>query len=103
MGAQYRALGQPFQTKHAHNIPCAVCCTSIRSKLLVIPAKLSCPTNWTIEYNGYLMESDDIHTLFECIDGQSESVPGLNGDDCGNGQYYHMEATCNSLNCPPYG
>ena len=104
-GAQYRASGQPFQTKHGHNIPCAVCSTSVRSKLLVIPAKLSCPANWTTEYTGYLMagrQSDDVHTLFECVDDQPESVPGLDGDDGGNAQYFHVEATCNSLSCPPY-
>ncbi|CAI8035398.1 Short-chain collagen C4 (Fragment), partial [Geodia barretti] len=55
-GTEYQAnTNQPFGGKTSHNIPCAVCCTSIRSKLLVIPAKLSCPTNWTTEYNGYLM------------------------------------------------
>ena len=106
-GAEYRTeSGQPFSSKHVHNMPCAVCCTSTRSKLLVIPAKLTCPTNWTTEYTGYLMAAAYNHngrTLFECVDDQPESVPGLNGDDrANNALYYHVEATCNSLSCPPY-
>ena len=41
-------------------------------------------------------------TLFECVDDQPESVPGLNGRDSTTALYYHVEATCNSLSCPPY-
>ena len=105
-GAEYRAgSSQQLHNKLYHNMPCAVCCTSTRSKLLVIPAKLTCPTNWTTEYTGYLMAAHQSHngrTLFECVDDQSESVPGLNGSDDNNALYYHVEATCNSLSCPPY-
>ena len=105
-GAEYQvASGQPLYSVSSHNMPCAVCCTSTRSKLLVIPAKLTCPTNWTTEYTGYLMAAHDGHngrTLFECVDDQPESVPGLNGYDSTNALYYHVEATCNSLSCPPY-
>ena len=105
-GAEYRAQsGQPLGSKDGHNMPCAVCCTSTRSKLLVIPAKLTCPTNWTTEYTGYIMAthySYNGRTLFECVDDQPESVPGLNGYEKDNARYYHVEATCNSLSCPPY-
>ena len=51
------------------------------------------------------MAAPDHHfgrTLFECIDQQPESVPELNGVDGGNAFYFHVEATCNSLSCPPY-
>ena len=105
-GAEYQSVtNQPFSSRRGHNIPCAVCSISIRSKLLVIPAKLTCPTNWTTEYTGYLMAAAHDHngrTLFECIDDQPESVPGLNAHDTNNTLYYHVEATCNSLSCPPY-
>ena len=40
----------PLQGIHDHNVPCAVCCVSTRSKLLMIPAKFSCPQTWTREY-----------------------------------------------------
>ena len=105
-GAQYHAgSGQPLRSYNDHNIPCAVCYTSIRDTLLMIPAKLTCPTHWTTEYTGYLMAAYPGHsgrTLFQCIDHQPESVPGLDGHDDNNARYYHVEATCNSLSCPPY-
>ena len=105
-GAGYRSSsGQPLNSNDRHNIPCAVCYTSIRDTLLMIPAKLTCPTDWTTEYTGYLMAAHYNHngrTLFKCIDHQPESVPGLDGCDANNALYYHVEATCNSLSCPPY-
>ena len=105
-GAEYLATtSQQLHGKYGHNMPCAVCYTSTRSKLLVIPAKLTCPTNWTREYTGYLMAAAHDHNgrrLFECVDDQPESVPGLNGQDDSNALYYHVEATCNSLRFSPY-
>ena len=106
-GAEYiAASGQPLRSNGAHNIPCAVCYTSTRGTLLMIPAKLTCPTHWTTEYTGYLMAAYHGYngrTLFECIDHQPESVPGLDGFFVNNdARYYHVEATCNSLSCPPY-
>ena len=104
-GAEYRNGGQPLSSKTYHNIPCAVCYVSTRGTVLTIPAKLTCPTHWTTEYSGYIMAGHEGHagrTLFECIDQQPESVPELNGHDRDNALYYHVEATCNSLNCPPY-
>ena len=71
----------------------------------MIPAKLTCPTNWTTEYTGYLMAAYNHHngrTLFECIDSTPQSVPGLDARDAKNALYYHVEATCHSLSCPPY-
>ena len=105
-GAEYRAAsGQPFRSDTDHNIPCAVCYASTRNTVLMIPAKLTCPTNWTTEYTGYLMaayHSYNGRTLFECIDSTPQSVPGLDGYDTNNALYHHVEATCNSLSCPPY-
>ena len=105
-GAEYQADGgQPFHSVDDENMPCVVCYASTRDTVLMIPAKLTCPTHWTIEYTGYLMagrENQNGRTLFECIDQQTESVPELNGGDGNNALYWHVEATCNSLSCPPY-
>ena len=105
-GVQYHAVsGQPLRSVDNHNMPCAVCYTSSRVTVLMIPAKLTCPTNWTTEYTGYIMADYHSHNgryLYECIDQAPESVPGLDGHDSNNAQYYHVEATCNSLSCPPY-
>ena len=105
-GAQYKAIsGQPFHSDNDHNMPCAVCYASTRDTALMIPAKLTCPTNWTTEYTGFLMaapDQDNGRTLFECIDSTPQSIPGLDAWDGYNALYYHVEATCNSLSCPPY-
>ena len=105
-GVQYHAAsGQPLRSVDYHNIPCAVCYTSSRVTVLMIPAKLTCPTNWTTEYTGYIMANRynyDGRYLYECIDQAPESVPGLDGDDSNDARFFHVEATCNSLSCPPY-
>ena len=40
----------------------------------MVPAKTQCPTDWTVEYVGYLMSEDRsvYRTTYECV------VPGLN-------------------------
>ena len=105
-GSEYE---YPLQGTHNHNVPCAVCCISTRSKILMIPAKTSCPPNWTREYYGYIMtEYKGTHnnirgrTMFECVDKDQESLPG-GGTNTDGVLFYHVEADCNTgLPCPPY-
>ena len=105
-GVEYRVVrGEPLHNVDLHKMPCAVCYISSRVTVLMIPAKLTCPTNWTTEYTGYMMTSYYNHNakyLYECIDQATESVPGLNSHDDNNAYFWHIEATCNSLSCPPY-
>ena len=64
-----------------HNAPCAVCYVATRSVAVMIPAKTRCPTHWTLEYIGYLMAEKQVHagrSMYECVDKDPESVPGLN-------------------------
>ena len=104
-GAEYQ---EPVRGSHNHNVPCAVCFVSTRESVLMIPAKSSCPSSWTREYYGYLMTeykgtSSNIRgrTMFECVDKDQESIPGSAAN--GNGaQFFHVEASCNGLPCPPY-
>ena len=104
-GAEYQiSSGQPFQSMHDHNVPCAVCHSSTRTSLLTIPARTSCPSSWTREYYGYLMAERHTHSgrsTFECVDSSPESVPGSAGNING-ALFYHTEATCTGLPCPPY-
>lgn len=62
-----------------HNAPCAVCYTS------TVSAKLTCPTNWTVEYTGYLMTDESgngvFHSQHVCVDETPESIPGLDSDN----------------------
>ena len=38
---------------------------------------------------------------YECVDKDAESVPGSSPNTNG-GIFYHVEASCNGLPCPPY-
>ena len=103
-GVEYRPHSQPLQSVLYRNVPCAVCLITTRVTLLMIPAKVNCPTNWTTEYTGYLMTEHHGHhrSTYECVDKDPESVAGLIGGDSNNALLYHVEPQCNGLSCPPY-
>ncbi len=70
----------------------------------MIPAKASCPPNWTREYYGYIMAEyfTGRRSMFECVDADQESLPNTHEDKKG-ALFYHVEADCSSsLPCPPY-
>ena len=88
-----------------HDAPCAVCDVPDKSRVLMIPAKLTCPSGWTREYYGYLMAEHVSRslgrTMYTCVDHIMESVPGSQNHILG-GHFYHTEAHCNGVACPPY-
>ena len=103
-GTEYQIGGsQPLHSVDDHNVPCAVCHSSTRASVIMIPARLSCPSTWTLEYSGYLMSAHYTHHISstECVDKNPEAVPGCASDSNG-ALFYHMEATCNCILCPPY-
>ena len=104
-GVEYQpSSSQPLQNVNSHNVPCAVCHVTTRATLLMIPAKVNCPTNWTTEYTGYLMTTHrNYHrSTYECVDKDPESVSGLNAYDSNNARLYHVEPYCSGISCPPY-
>ena len=54
-GTEYNSDTGIFPWKYNHNAPCAVCYSSTKTVKLMIPARITCPSSWTIEYKGYLM------------------------------------------------
>ena len=95
---------QPLNRVNSYNLPCAVCYATTRDTVLMIPAKVNCPTKWTIEYSGYLIAgrySRSGRTLYECMDSNPETLPGTNGFSS-SARYYHVEPDCGSMSCPPY-
>jgi len=107
-GAEYETSGGiqtgPLRSVHDHNVPCAICYASTRETVVMIPARLSCPSSWTREYYGYLMASyyGQHRTMFECVDRNPQSVPGSSANTNG-ALFYHVEAKCNvGIPCPPY-
>ena len=98
-GAEYQSHHGPLSAVSDHNVPCAVCYASTRVAVTMIPAKTQCPTNWTLEYSGYLMSagsawSDHYRTMYECVDKNPDSVPGSAASTNG-ALFYHVEASCN--------
>ena len=110
-GAEYQT-GQgtgyngPLISVHDHDVPCAVCYTSARGTVVMIPAQLTCPQSWTREYYGYLMAERYVRnhhrTMFECMDQNPQSIPGSEADTNG-ALFYHTEVKCSrGIPCPPY-
>ncbi len=93
----------PFHSVHNHNAPCAVCYTRVRDVVLMLPAKITCPPNWTLEYSGYLMSEwyNHYRTSYKCVDKDPESVPGSATND-NYVQFLLTEVNCGALPCPPY-
>ena len=107
-GAEYQTGGGvdngPFQSVYQHNVPCAVCYAPTREAVVMIPARLSCPSSWTQEYYGYLMASRNnyVRTMIECVDISPESVPDSTANTDG-ALFYHTEVRCGyGILCPPY-
>ena len=103
-GSEYELYkGSPLPNVYEHNVPCAVCCVSTRSVVYVVPAWDYCPSGWTLEYSGYLMTERYTHyrNTIECVDKDPESIAG-SAAGVNGALFYHVEATCNGLPCPPY-
>ena len=102
-GAEYQTHGGTLRAVFNHNVPCAVCYASTRVAVTMIPAKTQCPSNWTLEYSGYLMSEHYTHNraMYECVDKNPDSVPGSAANTNG-ALFYHVEASCNGMLCPPY-
>ena len=96
------ANGQ-LDSVHNHSVPCAVCYTSARETVVMIPARLTCPSSWTQEYHGYLMANHNNYhrTMFECVDHPLQSLPGSEANTDGN-LFFYTEVKCNGIACPPY-
>ena len=90
---------------NSHNVPCAVCYVATRGSVVMVPAKTQCHAGWTREYYGYLMSAYHTHagrTMYECIDIDPESVPGLNTGVGPRSFFYFNEIYWNGFSCPPY-
>ncbi len=104
-GTEYETNGGPLSSSpHDFNAPCAVCYVSTRATSLMLPARMECPSSWTLEYTGYLMSTHYVNhyrTMYECVDASPDKIPGSAGNSNG-AVFYHVEATCNGLPCEPY-
>ena len=103
-GTEYENVNGIFPGKFYHDAPCAVCYTSTKSVKLMIPARTSCPSSWTIEYKGYLMAERNTHAsnkVYECVDMDPESIASSQSNNHGSILFF-TQSTCTGLPCPPY-
>ena len=105
-GTEYEIIGGgPLIAIHHHNAPCAVCYVSTRETALMLPARMECPTSWTLEYSGYLMSgyvhNNNGRTMYECVDSNPDTIPGSSAQIVG-ALLDQVEATCHGLPCGPY-
>jgi hypothetical protein len=100
-GTEYEVAVVP--NRNGHNAACAVCYVATRHTTIMIPATTTCPAGWTMEYMGYLMSEARLHfrTMYECVDMNMDVVPGTAADVTGS-HFYHVEADCSGVACPPY-
>ena len=77
---EYWCPGFPsLSSLNYHNVPSAVCYVATRSAVEMVPAKTQCPTDWTVEYVGYLLSNyhnNNGRSMYECVHINPESVPG---------------------------
>ena len=93
-----------FGSLDRHDAPCAVCYTSTKAVQVMIPAKTTCPSSWTIEYVGYLMaayETNNRNAIYECVDKDPEAIPG-SAVVYIESVFHFVKATCTGIPCPPY-
>ena len=105
-GAEYETVtdsNSHIHGRHNTDVPCAVCHVSNRTAVYMVPAKYTCPSGWTREYNGYLMAEYYKHyrSQFTCMDTAFKSVDGSSTNHNGL-LFYFVEGRCGSLPCPRY-
>lgn len=108
-GTEFEIVNPPpsssvFSNLHNYNVPCAACYASQRGAQIMIPAAVTCPSSWNLEYYGYLMaESFANHRMsYECMDISAEGIPGSEANDDVNARIYLAEGICHGVTCPPY-
>ena len=104
-GAEYQFTDGIVPNSFDTDIPCAVCYVPTRTTLYMMPAKYTCPKDWTTEYYGYLMAERNhpshYRSQFTCVDKSLKPIIGTNHNH--DGLLFHfVEGRCGSLPCPPY-
>ncbi|XP_056002558.1 uncharacterized protein LOC125662613 [Ostrea edulis] len=89
------------------DVPCAVCHLQSATSVLMIPAKTTCPSGWTMQYHGYLVTDNDDSgwhvTDFISLHGDPEYLTeGARQHNLNGHVLYPVAAVCGSLPCPPY-
>ncbi|XP_065179460.1 short-chain collagen C4-like [Sycon ciliatum] len=88
-----------FERQNQHTPVCAVCQAFRRPAYFMFPARVTCPTGWTKEYDGYLMSAAERQerTEFICVDSEPEVLEGTSKNDNGALLYFIETNTRTSM------
>ena len=103
-GSEYETWASPLANLANHNVPCAVCYAE-QNAMIMVPGKITCPSQWTYEYNGYLMSAYYAHPSpknFVCVDKDAKGVRGEARNTDGAFFAHTRIGNCLGLDCPPY-
>lgn len=86
------------------DVPCAICKVKPATATMMVPAKLSCPQGWTLQYHGYLGAAyySQHATQFICVHSDPEYLEGLRQVNSGGYLIYPVRVYCGALPCPKY-
>ena len=105
LGVEYEGTHatSPFTHLSNDDAPCAVCEVQGRALVLMIPAKRTCPSGWTLEYDGWLasQHSSSRGSDFVCISSGMEAADGGSANQ-NAGQLWVVKAKSGALPSPPY-
>jgi hypothetical protein len=101
-GAEYEMSYKNIATDD--DVPCAVCHAQTSTSAIMIPAKLTCPQNWKLQYNGFM--SAERYSYFAsdfiCVDLNPQYIEGTRAVNADGRLIHPVKARCGSLPCPPY-
>ncbi|XP_046846804.1 short-chain collagen C4-like, partial [Xenia sp. Carnegie-2017] len=103
-GSNYLCLPlNPINEKYAAGTQSKAIIYGTGGSHMMIPSRIICPSEWTMEYKGYLMAAHYSHKRYEyiCVEGKPEAMHGSHEDKNG-ALLYFVEGHCGSLPCPPY-
>lgn len=85
------------------DVPCSVCRVNIASSIMMIPAKLNCPSGWSKQYSGLLTSElhGTVRSEYVCLDEDPDFIERSRVNE--NGRLFYPTVTvCGTLPCPPY-
>ena len=104
-GAEYETGSiQTLSDLQDTNVPCALCQVDGRTSTLMIPGLLTCPSDWTKEYQGYLMSShivDAANNQYSCVDDEMTFFRGTKPNNDGM-KFFTIEIENHPSLCPPF-
>ena len=77
--------------------PCVLCFASEKSVAVFVPGTPKCPSEWKVEYSGYVFAAYYTHHKSDwiCVDRDPEAFSGRSGSS----YWYPAEIRCGSLRC----